>query len=89
MGAIRCKSGKHVYGSSQLDALAKCCNGYVPLFAPVQVYAQNGGYDPYGFWHGHLVFVEETDTEEIRRIKSLGPIEKRATVLGPWLFTEQ
>jgi len=86
---VRCKSGQHIYDDSQVNALAKCCNGYVRLFEPARIYAHNGGYDPWGGWHGDLVFVPETDTREIERIRSLGPIERRATVLGPWVFDEQ
>lgn len=84
MAWTQCRSGKHYFWDDQTEALNKCCNGYLLMFVPAAVYAQNGGYDPWGNWHGDPVFVKDTDTAEIDRIKALGPMEQRASSVSPW-----
>jgi hypothetical protein len=85
MVAVRCKSGKHIWDSSQTESLQKCCNGYVRLFQSWG-YEENGGYDPWGNWNGIAVLVPEDDYEQIERIKATGPMEARANSEGPDLI---
>ena len=82
MVAVKCKSGKHIWDSSQTENLEKCCNGYVRMWQP-WIHEENGGYDEQGLWYGVAVLVPEYDTKEIERLKATGAMEHRANCKGP------
>lgn len=88
MVAVKCKSGQHVWESTQKEELEKCCNGYTLMREPWGN-EESGGYNRWGDWFGAPVLVQENDKTEIARIKSQQPMERKVSKLGIWIFAKQ